>query len=670
MVNDGDSMSVEGPPSPGENAPVSDFSGLHGFQFVVARDSVASEGEEERRAALTVELEARAARFHQAVDSSIVLSSDGAIRWLGDTVAKLAAGDDPLAPRAILLADEAMSESARTVAATRLDLWVNATVQRHLGPLFALRSLQDGGKPLQDLAAKIADALGVLEREPVRNIVRGLDQNARAVLRKLGVRFGSYYLYVPATLRPAARALALQLWSLRKGGEDFSVAVQSLMPMASSGRTSAPPDPRIGAEAYRLGGFRMCGDRVVRVDIVERLADMIRAASNLRVANEAKPGPAAFQVTGQMTSLTGCSGEGFASILKALGFESLSVRRDEIIMPAAATPVAAPPEGSADAAAPEGAGSAEDAPEAEADEAESSAPVPADELAETDVSEPATEEAAAETDAETAETDAEAAEPEPEAVSAADESASLSIVAVELEETPPEAPGEDSPAEPETDVENAAEADAPGSAIEHEAAAPEAPGEDSPAEPETDVENAAKADALGSAIEPEATAADATAPDGEPSTEAAEAGAAAPPAAETEMVTLWRFVRAPHPHHARGARPPRRGHAQPAPGPQDAGARPAEGDGERRKERHPRDKRRAPENAAPPAAPKTWDIKKAWDAKQAQRANERSREERPPRPVAEKRPPVERRPTVDPTSPFAKLMELRSKLESESKRRN
>src|SRR6516165_8984622 len=106
MVNDGDAMSVEERLSPGTPQPVGDFSGLHGFQFVGAREEPSERGgsdNEQRRAALALELDARAARFHQAVDSSIVLASDGTIRWLGDSVAKLAAGDDLLTPRTILL---------------------------------------------------------------------------------------------------------------------------------------------------------------------------------------------------------------------------------------------------------------------------------------------------------------------------------------------------------------------------------------------------------------------------------------------------------------------------------------------------------------------------------------------------------------------------------------
>ena len=346
MVIDGDAMSVEERLSPGPGEPVSDFSRLHGFQFVGARDDapdgIGSE-EEGRRNALTLELDARAARFHQAVDASIVLASDGAIRWLGDPVAKLTAGSELLAPRTILLADEAMSEDARKIAATRLDLWLSATIHRLLGPLFSLRAMQEGSSQVQELAARVSNALGVLEREQVRTVVRGLDQNSRGVLRRQGVRFGSYYLYVPSALKPASRALALQLWCLKSGDEELGAAAQALIPMASSGRTSAPPDARVTHEMYRVAGFRLCGDRVVRVDIVEQLADMIRAASTLRIVRGSESGPTAFQVASQMTSLTGCSGDSFASILKALGFESLTVQRSEVVWPAAPTPASPVP---------------------------------------------------------------------------------------------------------------------------------------------------------------------------------------------------------------------------------------------------------------------------------------------------------------------------------------
>jgi ATP-dependent RNA helicase SUPV3L1/SUV3 len=93
-------------------------------------------------------------------------------------------------------------------------------------------------------------------------------------------------------------------------------------------------DKGISKEGYRVAGYRPCGERIVRVDVVERLAGMIRAA----IAGEA-PGGAdgrpshraskGFVVRGEMTSLTGCSGEQFASILRSMGFRPVEMKRSD-----------------------------------------------------------------------------------------------------------------------------------------------------------------------------------------------------------------------------------------------------------------------------------------------------------------------------------------------------
>ncbi len=334
-------MTVDEEPEPERLPQNHDFSSLQGLQ-VVGDGPWARDDREENpflREALTLELEARAARFHQAVDASIVLANDGIVRWLGDPIAKLAPGPDLLTPSALILADIRLPDAARQMVATRIELWLSAATHRLLGPLFSLRDLQEGSDSVRDMAAKVASALGVLERDSVRNQVKAFDQNSRAALRKHGVRFGAYYIYVPTVLKPASRALALQLWGLRAHGVDADALAQLLAPMASSGRTSLPIDQQISRDGYRVSGFRPCGDRVVRVDIVERLADMIRAAFIQPTTASGPRAPNGFVVNGQMTSLTGCSGEAFSSILRSLGFESAVIKRSELPAAPAAAPV-------------------------------------------------------------------------------------------------------------------------------------------------------------------------------------------------------------------------------------------------------------------------------------------------------------------------------------------
>ena len=81
-----------------------------------------------------------------------------------------------------------MPADAREMVETRLLLWVGAHVRKVLGALEALAPGEGLANSAREVAAKIAKSLGVLDRERVRAQVKDLDQNARAALRKLGVR--------------------------------------------------------------------------------------------------------------------------------------------------------------------------------------------------------------------------------------------------------------------------------------------------------------------------------------------------------------------------------------------------------------------------------------------------------------------------------------------------
>ena len=117
-----------------------------------------------------------------------------------------------------------------------------------------------------------------------------------------------------------------RLWALKHGGLDDVKGLDEVPHLAASGRTSFVADKDVPKGLYRAAGFRVCGDRAVRVDILERLADLIRPAVAYRPGTTVGDAPAGtadgegFVVTVAMTSLAGCSGEAFASILRSLGY--------------------------------------------------------------------------------------------------------------------------------------------------------------------------------------------------------------------------------------------------------------------------------------------------------------------------------------------------------------
>lgn len=355
---------------------------LHGFSFVPDPGADSAEAKTLRHAAqkaLAGEIEQRAERFASAADTAFVVASDGVIRWTGDPVAKLEAGDKIFEPSLRILADEHLTGPARDKVEARLKAWLKAHIVRTLGPVMELENAETLPGIARGIAFQIAEALGVLERAKVLQDVRALDQEGRAALRQKGVRFGAYHIYMPALLKPAPRTLAAQLWALKNGGLD-QPGIDEIAHLASSGRTSIPVDEAVAKGLYRAAGFRVCGGRAVRVDILERLADLIRPAIAYQPGVSVGEPPAGaadedgFVGTVAMTSLVGCAGEDFASILRSLGYVSQSrpgpAITKEIRLPAAIAPiapvashevVAAPQE--TDAAAEASAAPVADAPE-------------------------------------------------------------------------------------------------------------------------------------------------------------------------------------------------------------------------------------------------------------------------------------------------------------------
>jgi ATP-dependent RNA helicase SUPV3L1/SUV3 len=300
---------------------------LDGFTFapeVAEAGSDAKALQATAQKALAGEIDARAEKLAAAPDDHFVLTSDGTMRWTGDAVARLMASDDALHPRIRVISDERLSGAPREAVQARLDLWLKTHIEKLLGPLFELGKAEDVTGIARGIAFQLIEALGVLERARIASEMKDLDQPSRASLRKYGVRFGAYHIYIPALLKPAARSLASLLWVQKRDNVDLS-ALSGVQALAASGRTSFPVDKALLRDAYRVLGYRQCGERAVRVDILERLADLIRPALAWRETSPGTKPPGAFDgrgfvVTQAMTSLTGSAGEDFASVLRALGY--------------------------------------------------------------------------------------------------------------------------------------------------------------------------------------------------------------------------------------------------------------------------------------------------------------------------------------------------------------
>lgn len=313
---------------------------IKGFRFSLAKSDGDTDAKGLRTAAASAvapEIRNRAARLTGAPNEEFILATDGYVRWRGEVVAEIIEGDTVFAPRILVLADESLTGVELDQVQDRLNLWLRHLVNTQLEQIMALREPAELEGTARGVAFQLAEHFGLMPRMAIAEEVKGLDQEVRGKMRKLGIKFGAYHIYLPLSLKPAPRELTLILWALKNGGIR-QPGVSDLPHIILSGRTSFEIDPAINKQLYEIAGFKVAGNRAVRVDILERLADIIRPLISLdpsRVEGEAPAGAAeknGFRITVEMTSLLGCAGEDFASILKSLGYR---VQRTPIEIPVA-----------------------------------------------------------------------------------------------------------------------------------------------------------------------------------------------------------------------------------------------------------------------------------------------------------------------------------------------
>ncbi|TPM04651.1 helicase-related protein [Mesorhizobium sp. B2-3-10] len=301
---------------------------LQGFRFTADQTAGGEDAKAVRTAAqkaLAAEFEARAERFGACANGDLALGSDGTLRWIGAPIGTLVSGEDALKPRLVLLADEQLTGPARDKVAARAERFVNFQIESLLKPLVDLKNAEQISGIGRGIAFQLVENFGLINRRDIAEEMKSLDQEGRAALRRLGVRFGAYHVFVPALIKPAPAGLVTLLWALKNDGKDkpgFGDVVHAL----ASGRTSVVIDPAFDKAFYKLAGYRNLGRRAVRIDILERLADLIRPATNWKPGLGQRPDGAydgqSFMVTPPMMSILGATADDMEEILKGLGYRA------------------------------------------------------------------------------------------------------------------------------------------------------------------------------------------------------------------------------------------------------------------------------------------------------------------------------------------------------------
>lgn len=335
---------------------------LEGFCFTPDLAAAGVHGKAARNAAAKVlvhELAARADRLAAAPDTAFTLTREGQVVWEHQEIGRLSAGDDPLKPNFTLNSDEHLAAIDKENITKRIDTWLGHHIDIRLKPLVEISKAEEIAGLARGIAFRLRENLGILRRDTVAEEIKSVDQEGRAQLRKYGVRFGAHHIYIPLLLKPASADLLLLLWLLKHGSE-FNLTPSAIAEAPRQGLTSVARNDALPEAFYRAAGFHVCGQRAVRIDMLERLADIIRPLTAWR-PTEAAPEPplgaaggGAFKIRPEMMSIMGCSSDELGLILESLGFrrETRPSKKSAPATVAEATPEEGATEAANDNAAP------------------------------------------------------------------------------------------------------------------------------------------------------------------------------------------------------------------------------------------------------------------------------------------------------------------------------
>jgi len=206
-------------------------------------------------------------RVVDATHEAFEVDAAGRISFEAQPLARLVRGKDRRTPQIALAEPEVWTAGARQRLERRLVALARDLVTEAMGG-FPAEALTGTGRSAatRGLAYRLAEGLGVISQGEAHEQWRLLDDEARERLRTLGVREGQRFLYVAEALAPQALDRRCMLTAL----------FHQNPPPKGIPREPALAVADLGGWSARAFGYEVLGPVALRIDIVERLCDMLR----------------------------------------------------------------------------------------------------------------------------------------------------------------------------------------------------------------------------------------------------------------------------------------------------------------------------------------------------------------------------------------------------------
>ncbi len=246
-------------------------------------------------------------RIKEIVDTGLIeIKEDFKIYWNNEPIAKLIPGLDYLNPKIDLIIDEMIETDERSKLNIYLTKWINKKIKNELNSLIELKNIREKSSEIRALAYRLYESNGVVKRSDISETLKKLNQDDRKILRRLGVKFGRYHVFLFKLLKPSSVSLRILLW------KNYNNKFLDLYP-PTFGLNFLSKMKSSNKEFMLLCGFEKFDNIFVRIDILERLF--------LLIFNSEKDEKKEVKVIPEMLNLLGCSKDNFKKLLKKMNYK-------------------------------------------------------------------------------------------------------------------------------------------------------------------------------------------------------------------------------------------------------------------------------------------------------------------------------------------------------------
>ncbi len=243
-------------------------------------------------------------RVDEIVNSSeIDINKESKIIWKKNPIARLKKGNNYLNPDLDIIADDSLSDDAKSKLTLFLNKWLENYINEVLGDLIKLTKHQIDNQYLRGLVFQLFENNGVIKRSEVDKIVRLIPTNERKKLWSMGIKIGRYHIYLPKMLKPKAVEFRIGLWKIFHNLSEKNEIPKSGLNFLTG--------TNLEKNFLLLCGFEKFREFFVRIDILEKLF--------LKIINNTKDRK--FKINAEMMNLLGCSKENFYKLMNYMNYK-------------------------------------------------------------------------------------------------------------------------------------------------------------------------------------------------------------------------------------------------------------------------------------------------------------------------------------------------------------